>query len=131
MNIAVVKSGDEWLIPCREWASIHMDRPVKSRYRTKGNAIRAVQCPDRNLLTELCHRLEQMYGRLCLVEHTLFKIGRMVKAFDFDQDYDVQFSVWDCATTESDGSIFGAGSSSASEGTGGTSEGAGTAEAGT
>ena len=108
-----------------------MDRPVKSQYRTKGNAIRAVQCPDRNLLTELCHRLEQMYGRLCFVENTLFKIQRIVQRIDLDVDYDVQFSVWDCGAAESDGSISGAGSSTASEGTGGTSEGAGTAEAGT
>ena len=127
MNIAVVKSGDDWLIPCREWTSIHIDRHVKSRYRTKGNAIRAVQCPGRNLLTELCHRLEQMYTRLCYVEHVLFKIDRICKSVDFD----VQFSEWDCGTTESDGSVSGAGDSSAGEGTGGTSEGAGTTEAGT
>ena len=118
MNIAVVKCGDEWLVPCREWASIHMDRPVTSRYRTKGNAIRAVQCPDRNLMTELCHRLEQMYRRLCFVENSLFKIKYMLQKIDLDLDYDVQFSFWDSGATESDSSISGTGGSSAGEGIG-------------
>ena len=131
MNIAVLKSGGQWHVPCREWASIHMDRYVKSRYRTKGSAIRAIQCPERNLMTELCHRLEQMYQRLCYVENALFKIKYMLQKIDLDLDYDVQFSFWDCGVTESDSSVSGTGGSSAGEGVGGTPEGAITAETGT
>ena len=130
MNIAVVKYGDQWHVPCREWASVHMGREIKSLYRTKGNAIRAVQCPERNLLTEMCHRLEQMYTRLCYVENVVFKIKRILQTVDLDQDYDVQFFVWDCESTESNGSDAGAGNSSAGEGTGGTSARTGSSEEG-
>ena len=131
MNIAVVKCGGMWEIPCRAWASTHLDRRIKSLYRTKGNAIRAVRCPERNLMTEMCHRLEQLYTRLCYVENILFKIKRLVQTVDLDEDYDVQLSIWDCGSTESDGFESGAGDSETGEGTIRTSEGAGAAEAGT
>ena len=130
MNIAVVRCGDMWEIPCRGWASVHLDRRIKSLYRTKGNAIRAVRCPERNLLTEMCHKLQQLYTRLCYVENITFKIKRLVQTVDLEQEYDVQFSVCDCGSTESDGFESGTGDSETGEGIVGTSEGAMSAEAG-
>ena len=76
--------GESWVIPCREWASDHLDRTIKYQYRAKSNALRAVRDPKRNLITHLCHDNMLLYERVVASEIVLFNIHKTLRQFPFD-----------------------------------------------
>ena len=114
----VVQKGDYFVIPCREWAAVHLDRDIQYQFRTKGNAWRAIKDDKRNLLTIMCADLMQIYTRLTLAELILFEIIKKVDHYDFDTY--VGRSDRDVGSTTGDGSISGTDDS----GTGGAAGGA-------
>ena len=116
MSVEIVQQGDYWVIPCREFAAVQLDRKIRYRYRTKANATRAVLNGKYNLLTTLCFNLERMYTRATLVENLLFKIKTHANQFSED----VWWLEHGCSDVESNGFELGRGDSGAGSGTGGT-----------
>ena len=73
-----------YVIDCREWAAIHLDRPIKYRYTSKRNAERAMHDPKRNTVTVLCHYMRSLYARVCHLETILLRITKEVSHYNFD-----------------------------------------------
>ena len=73
-------------IPCREWASVHMDLNLTYKYKTRRNAERAALDPKRNQTTRLCHYAEQLYSRVCVLETILLRIKQQTNRYDFGPD---------------------------------------------
>ena len=80
----VLRENDSYVIPCREWAAVHLGRNIKYQFRSKGNAWRAIRDPTRNLLTVMCYELMQVHTRLTLAEYLLMNIKNEVSTYEFD-----------------------------------------------
>ena len=126
MSVRIVRRGDNWVIPCREFAAVQLDKPIRYRYRTRGNAVRAVLNSKYNMTTLLCHNIEELYTRLTYAENLLWKIKRIA-----DQpSANVWGLVGDCFQIESDSQFSGGGNSDSGQGTGGSSSRDSSAEGG-
>ena len=93
----VTKEGSVFVVPCREWMSLHLDRDITFAYQNKRNALRAAQDPKRNLVTTLCYYGQCLYERVAVLETILLRIKKSTNAYDFD----------DAGTTISDGGSAG------------------------
>ena len=83
----IQRSDDgKFVIPCREWAAVHMGLPITYEYKTKRNAQRAACDPKRNTTTRLCHYAEQLFTRVCVLETTLLSIKLKTDSYDFGSD---------------------------------------------
>ena len=85
MEIVQEEDG-RFTIPCREWASVHMDLNLTHSYKSKRNAERAALDPKRNQTTRLCHYAEQLYSRVCVLETILLRIKQQTNSYDFGPD---------------------------------------------
>ena len=85
MEIVEEEDG-RFTIPCREWASVHMDLNLAFSYKTRRNAERAALDPKRNQTTRLCHYAEQLYSRVCVLETVLLAIKQQTNRYDFGSD---------------------------------------------
>ena len=85
MEIVQEEDG-RFTIPCREWASVHMDLNLTHSYKSKRNAERAALDPKRNQTTRLCHYAEQLYSRVCVLETILLRIKQQTNRYDFGPD---------------------------------------------
>jgi hypothetical protein len=101
MEVRIKQEDGYWVVPCRDFAAVQLGKNIRSRYRTKGNAVRAILNPNYNTITLLCHNLEQLYTRLAYCENLLFKVQTLTKGQE-----DVWGLVGDCATA-SDSSVSG------------------------
>ena len=111
----ILKSGGKFVIPCREWAAMHMDMDLTYEYKTKRNAQRAACDPKRNTATRLCHYAQQLYTRVCVLETTLLSIKKKTDSYDFGPD--------DVFGTGSDGVSSDGGDEGATDSAGGSNEG--------
>ena len=82
--MSVEKVDDRFVIPCREWAAVHLGLDITYSYKTKRNAVRAVQCEKRNQVTQLCHYMQKLYTRVCHLEIILLRVNKEISAYDFD-----------------------------------------------
>ena len=105
----------KFVIPCREWAAVHMDLPITYQYKSKRNAQRAACDPKRNTTTRLCHYAEQLFTRVCVLETTLLSIKLKTDSYDFGSD--------DVFGTGSDGISTNGGDEGASDAACGSGEG--------
>ena len=124
--MSVVKEGELYVIPCREWAAIHLDKDITYEYKSRRNALRAVNDPKRNTLTSLCYYTRSLFTRVCVLETILARIKKEALSYDFD----VCGDFWDgSGSAECDCSAAGgcgesaAGDGSAGEGTTGADSG--------
>ena len=92
-------------IPCREWVSVHLDKPIKCSFSTEHSAARAYKDSRRNLTTVLCDYIQKLYMRLALLENVLIQNKKNLTSYDLD----------DAGSIITDGSGF-VGSSSISSG---------------
>ena len=80
----VTKEGSVFVVPCREWMSLHLDRDITYAYRNKRNALRAAQDPKRNLVTTLCYYGQCLYERVAVLETILLRIKKSTDGYAFD-----------------------------------------------
>ena len=81
----VQKEGSFFVVPCREWMAVHLDRDITFAYRNKRNAVRAANDPKRNLVTSLCFYGQCLYERVAVLETLLLRIKKSTDAYDFDE----------------------------------------------
>ena len=111
MEIVQGQDG-RFTIPCREWASVHMDLKLTYSYKSRRNAERAALDPKRNQTTRLCHYAEQLYSRVCVLETILLRIKQQTNRYDFGPDaigseLDGGPADGECAGASGDDSCFG------------------------
>ena len=82
--MSVEKVADRFVIPCREWAAVHLGLDITYNYKTKRNAERAVKCPKRNQVTQLCHYMQRLYARVCHLEIILLRVNKEIADYDFN-----------------------------------------------
>ena len=82
--MSIESVDDRFVIPCREWAAVHLGLDITYSYKTKRNAVRAVQCPKRNQVTQLCHYMQKLYTRVCHLELILLRVNKEISAYNFD-----------------------------------------------
>ena len=82
--MSIQKVDERFVIPCREWAAVHLGLDMTYSYKTKRNALRAVQCAKRNHVTQLCHYMQKLYTRVCHLEIILMRVNKEITAYDFD-----------------------------------------------
>ena len=87
----IQREGDRFVISCREWAAMHLERDIKYSYRTKRSAERAVKDVKRNLITKLCDYSQKLFTRVCVLETILLRIKKGTELYDFD-DVESAFS---------------------------------------
>ena len=93
----IKQENGKFVIPCREWAAVHMELPLTYEYKSKRNAQRAACDPKRNTTTRLCHYAQQLYTRVCVLETTLLSIKQTTDRYDFGSD-DVFGAGSDCGS---------------------------------
>ena len=113
--MSVVPDGENFVVPCREWAAIHLGLPITFEYRTKRNAQRAVNDPKRNTMTSLCYYAQSLYTRVCVCEVLLARIKKEAGSYDFD---DVSGDFGDCSDSAGDGGSVAEGTAGAATGDG-------------
>ena len=82
--MSIEKVDDRFVIPCREWAAVHLGLDITYSYKTKRNADRAVHCPKRNQITQLCHYMLRLYTRVCHLELIVLRVNKEISAYNFD-----------------------------------------------
>ena len=80
----IIKKDGQFVVPCREWAAIHLGKDITYSYRSKRNAVRTVEDPKRNTLTSLCFYSERLFTRVCVLETLLGRIAKECDSYDFD-----------------------------------------------
>jgi hypothetical protein len=113
--MSVVPDGENFVVPCREWAAIHLGLPITFDYRTKRNAQRAVNDPKRNTMTSLCFYAQSMFTRVCVLETLLGRIKKEALSYDFD---DVSRDFGDGSDSAGDGGSVAEGAAGAETGDG-------------
>ena len=88
----VQQEGSVFVLPCREWMSLHLDRPITYSYQSKRNAVRASRDPKRNLVTSLCYYGQCLYERVCCLETILLGIKSKTDLYDFDDAESVELN---------------------------------------
>ena len=115
--MSVVADGENFVVPCREWAAIHLDLPITYAYRSKRNAERAVNDSKRNTMTSLCYYAQSMFTRVCVLETLLTRIKKEATSYDFD---DVSGDFGDGSDFAGDGDPAAEGATGAATGDGST-----------
>ena len=72
------------MISCREWAAVHLGKPIKFQYRTRRSAERALKDPKRNMVSNLCDYAQKLFTRVCVLETILMRIKKGTQLYDFD-----------------------------------------------
>ena len=80
----IEEEGSCFVVPCREWAAVHLDRHIRYTYGTKRNALRAANDKKRNLVTTLCYYSQCLYERVAVLETILLRIKKATNSYDFD-----------------------------------------------
>ena len=80
----IEEEGSCFVVPCREWAAVHLDRHIRYSYGTKRNALRAANDKKRNLVTTLCYYSQCLYERVAVLETILLRIKKATNSYDFD-----------------------------------------------
>ena len=85
-KMEIQKIGKKWVIPCREWANVHLGMEgLTYEYSSKRNAQRAATDPKRSQTTNLCAYAQAVYERVCLLETLLLGIKQTTNSYDFDE----------------------------------------------
>ena len=82
--MSIEKVDDRFVIPCREWAAVHLGLDITYSYKNKRNATRAVRSGKRNHITQLCHYMQKLYARVCHLEIIMMRISKEVSAYSLD-----------------------------------------------
>ena len=80
----IQQNGNLYVVPCREWAAVHLGRDITYEYRSKRNALRAATDPKRNTVTMLCYYAMQLFERVAVLETLLLRIKKTTERYDFD-----------------------------------------------
>ena len=96
MSVRIVKRLGRWVIPCREFVAVQLERDIPCHYRTKSNAVRAVTNERHNLITLLCHNIETLYARLGSLEKNMRDLANQsdVRGLDITCAAAVSGSCW-------------------------------------
>ena len=97
LKMEIVKEGNQYVVPCREWAAVHLGRDIKYSYRSKRNAERCVNDPKRNMVTGLCDYTQKLFTRVCVLETILIGIKQQTEHYDFG---DADSIVSDCGGSD-------------------------------
>ena len=116
--MTIRQEGDRFVIPCREWAAVHLGLDITYSYKTRRNALRAVHAGKRNQVTKLCHYMQRLYARVCALEITLCRAKKEIDSYDFDAADSISCGDSEAGDSGTAGSGAGVGDS------GGRSEGA-------
>ena len=83
LKMEIVQKGNQYIVPCREWAAVHLGRDIKYSYKSKRNAERCVNDPKRNMVTGLCGYTQKLFTRVCVLETILLGIKQQTEHYDF------------------------------------------------
>ena len=116
MAVVIEENAKGYCIAVREWAELQIGKPLKSTYKHKSNAIRAVRDPKRNTVTLLCQLAWESTKRAAQLEIILSQITKALG--DYSEDVGSAFGdagplgSSDSSSSGSDGETGGSDSSS-------------------
>ena len=82
--MSIEQRGETWVVPCREWAALHLDIDIRYEFSCRKNAQRAVSLSRRNKITQLCHYMQKLYCRVCACEITMMRAKKELASYDLD-----------------------------------------------
>jgi hypothetical protein len=91
----IQQKGGLFVVPCREWAAVHLGKDITYAYRNKRNALRAATDPKRNTVTTLCYYSQQLFERVAVLETLLLRIKQISGRYDFDEPDDAGSTIGD------------------------------------
>ena len=75
--MSIEQNNGRFVVPCREWASVHLGLDLPYSYKTKRNAVRAMQRDS----TRLCHYMQRCYARVCALEIILCRAKKELDSY--------------------------------------------------